>query len=77
MNSLKNGRLQRRYANIAIILGLALFGITLYTTVFANVIWTDKDPLPWLNAKVNVRATGVLNVACTRLTKQTPEPVVY
>jgi hypothetical protein len=64
MNSLKNGRLQRRYANIAIILGLALFGITLYTTVFANVIWTDKDPLPWLNAKVNVRATGVLNVAC-------------
>jgi hypothetical protein len=63
MNSLKNRRLQRRYTNITIIIGLALFGITLYTTVFANVIWTDKT-LPWLEAKLNVRETGVLKVVC-------------
>lgn len=57
---------KRQISNIALILGLAVFGLTLYTTVFANVIWTDKT-LPWINTQVNARASGVLGVKCNPL----------
>jgi hypothetical protein len=63
MTLTKNRRLNRQYANIAIILGLALFGITFYTAVFANVTVTSK-PLPWIDVKTNTRAAGVLAVNC-------------
>jgi hypothetical protein len=45
MKSLNKRHLQKRYANIAIIIGLAFFGITFFTTVLANVVFTDNPCL--------------------------------